>query len=103
MISAIEESRVFLKGKTRQSLNRSRMLALAVTKEMEIVGEAASKISEEFRERYPEIPWLRIVSMRNRLIHGYFDIELDIVWNTVTKVLPPLLKSLLRIQAQESK
>jgi uncharacterized protein with HEPN domain len=56
--------------------------------------EAAAKVSTETRATYPAIPWADIVGMRNRLIHGYFDIDLDLVWNTVTGDLDPLLRQL---------
>lgn len=55
------------------------------------MGEAASRLSEEFRTHHPELPWKAIVAMRNRLVHAYFDIDRDIVWNTVVVDLPPLV------------
>jgi uncharacterized protein with HEPN domain len=66
------------------------MLLLSLVKCVEILGEAASKVTEATRESLPEIPWRDIISMRNRLIHGYFDIDTTIVWKTVTMELPPL-------------
>jgi uncharacterized protein with HEPN domain len=73
------------------------MLVLAIIKELEIIGEAASKVSSETRERFPEIPWQDIVGMRNRFIHGYFDIDMDRVWDTVNADLPELLELLEKI------
>jgi len=73
------------------------MLALALIKDIEIVGEAASRIAENTRAAHPEIPWVDIIGMRNRLIHAYFDINLDLVWDTVTANLPPLVDQLSRI------
>jgi uncharacterized protein with HEPN domain len=70
------------------------MLALAIIKELEIIGEAAGKVSAEARATYPEIPWADIIGMRNRLIHGYFDIDPDLIWNTVNDDLDPLLEQL---------
>ncbi|RPI66604.1 MAG: DUF86 domain-containing protein [Ignavibacteriales bacterium] len=67
------------------------MLILSVIKEIEIIGEAASKISEEIKIKYPEIPWKDIIGMRNRLIHGYFEVNIELVWNTVKNNLPQLL------------
>jgi uncharacterized protein with HEPN domain len=67
------------------------MLAMALTRCLEILGEAASKIGPETRLRFPVIPFVSIVSMRNRLVHAYFDIDLDIVWTTVTEDLPALV------------
>lgn len=66
-----------------------------------MIGEAASKITLASREEYPEIPWADIIAMRNRLIHVYFDIDLDIVWGTVTDDLPKLIGLLQRIKISD--
>ncbi|MGD9096935.1 MAG: DUF86 domain-containing protein [Desulfobacterales bacterium] len=90
MIDAIDEAVAFVRGKDRKSLDQDRMLVLALIKEIEIVGEAASRVSKETRQATPEIPWASITGMRNRLIHAYFDINLDILWQTVSSDLPEL-------------
>ena len=64
---------------------------LAILKAVEIIGEAASRISEETKAGHPDIPWTEIIGMRNRLVHGYFAIRLDRVWQTVQDDLPPLI------------
>lgn len=97
MLSAIDEAVSFAKGKNRQDLNQNRMLVLSIIKEIEIIGEAASKISKSITNRYPEVPWSDIVGMRNKLIHGYFDIDLDILWNTIKRDLPELYSQLQKI------
>jgi uncharacterized protein with HEPN domain len=66
------------------------------------VGEAASRVSSAFREAHPEIPWMVIVTMRNRLIHAYFDIDLDRVWDTIIDDLPPLIHTLKMILSMEN-
>lgn len=66
----------------------------SLVKDIEIMGEAAGRVSAAARVEWPEIPWQDIVAMRHRLIHGYFDIDLDIVWNTVRDDLPPLAEQL---------
>ena len=71
-----------------------RMLVLSLVKEIEIIGEAANQVSETTRELTPTIPWVDIISMRNRLVHAYFDINLEILWNTVQDDLPPLIVAL---------
>ena len=73
-----------------QILDNDPMLAFALMKTIEIIGEAASKVSRDTQERLPEIPWPEIVGMRNRLIHAYADISLDILWHTVTSNLLPV-------------
>lgn len=73
------------------------MLVLALIKDLEIIGEAANKISVELQNQNSAIRWQDIIGMRNRLIHGYFDINLDIVWSTVTKNLPSLKAELEKL------
>ncbi len=84
----------FIKGRTREELQTDRMLLLSLVKSIEIIGEAASKISAESRNELPDIPWKDIITMRNRLIHAYFDIDQNVVWDTVTADLPPLVATL---------
>ena len=102
MLDAANEARSFAAGKTRDDLNTNRMLVLSLLKDIEVLGEAASKVSAEARSATPEIPWQDIVHMRNRLIHGYFEIDLDIVWDTVCNDLPPLIEKLDRILAAQN-
>ena len=64
---------------------------LAILKSVEVIGEAASRISEETKAKHPGIPWSEIIGMRNRLVHGYFAVRLDRVWRTVQDDLPPLI------------
>lgn len=97
MFDAAKEMYSFTSGKSRKDLDTDRKLALALVKDIEIIGEAASKVSEEARSKYPTVPWLDIINMRNRLIHAYFDIDLDIVWDTATKDLPPFISILEKI------
>lgn len=73
------------------------MMCDAVTKELEIIGEAASKCSSLFKAKHPKIPWSEVVGMRNRLIHEYFGIDLDVVWTTCQEDLPLLKKALKAI------
>ena len=94
MYDAASDALDFVKNKTRNDLDDNRILALSLVKSIEIIGEAASKVSKESREQFPEIPWAVIVAMRNRLIHAYYDIDLDRVWDTVMDDLPPLASAL---------
>ncbi len=70
------------------------MLRLALTRAVEVVGEAATKVSEAGRGDMPTVPWLQIVGMRNRLVHAYFTINHDVLWDTVQLALPTLLARL---------
>ena len=94
MRDAALEALSFTQGKNREDLDRDRKLVLALVKEMEIIGEAAFKISKETREQLPGVPWNDIVGMRHRLIHAYFEINLEIVWQTIQKDLPGLVSVL---------
>ena len=83
-------------GRTRQDLFEDEMLAMAVARGLEIIGEAASKLSPESRIAFPEVPWRQMISMRNILVHAYFEVDLAVVWDTVQEDLPmpmPLIQS----------
>jgi len=94
MLDSSREAVSFISGKARGDLDADRKLTLSLVKSIEIIGEAASKVSEETRAASPTIPWQDITAMRKRLIHAYFDINLDIVWDTVVQELPPLISEL---------
>lgn len=93
---AIEASDL-ARGKGRQALDGDRVLELALTRLVEIVGEAAARVSREAQDRNPKIPWPEIVGLRNRLIHGYDAVDLDILWDIIQIDLPPLIISLRQI------
>ena len=97
MIDSAREAVSFVEGKSRKSLGRDRKLVLAMVKSIEIIGEAASNVTDEARTDFPNVPWRDIVGMRNRLIHAYFDIDLDVLWSTVADDLPPLIEELEKI------
>jgi uncharacterized protein with HEPN domain len=78
----------------REHLDHDRKLQLSLTRLVEVVGEAATRVSPEVRERHPSIPWRQIVAMRNRLIHGYDVLDFDVLWNTVTLEMPRLIAEL---------
>lgn len=106
MVDAASEAMAFVRARAREDLDRDRQLALSLVKLIEIVGEAAATVTEETRRRAPAIPWRSIVGMRHRLVHGYFEIDLDRVWDTVIDDLPallPQLESLLETLGQPDK
>ncbi len=94
LVEAAEKAIAFCEGRTRQDLATDEMLRLALTKLVEIVGEAAKLITEATRERYPGVPWAAAARMRDRLVHHYFDIDLDVLWSTINEDLPELLRAL---------
>jgi uncharacterized protein with HEPN domain len=97
MLAASREAMEFAADKTRMDLEKDRLHMLAIIKSIEIIGEAASKVTETFKTENSNIPWNDIINMRNRLIHAYFDVNLDIVWQTVKTDLPDLIKALEEI------
>ncbi len=94
MIDAADAIAGFVAGRGRQELDRDQMLLFAVVRAVSIIGEAAVKVSAESRAAAPGIPWREIVDMRNRLVHGYFDIDPEIVWLTATQEVPTLATQL---------
>ena len=97
MLDAALEAISFAEEQTRADLDADRKLNLSLVRLIEIIGEAADQISANTQERHADIPWADIIGMRHRLIHGYSDVDLDIVWQVVTKDLPPLVAALEKI------
>ena len=94
MLDAAEQALAFAHNRSRTDFDTDLMLVFALVKAIEIVGEAASQVTQTTCNQYPTIPWLEIVGMRHRLVHAYFDINLDILWRTVHQDLPPLIVGL---------
>jgi uncharacterized protein with HEPN domain len=91
IVDALNSTIRFTVGRRRDDLDKDEMLAFALVHALQIVGEAASKISIDTREQNPQIPWATIIGMRHRLVHAYVDIDLDLVWTTATEAAPALL------------
>ena len=91
MLEAAQEALDHAAGGSRSDLAGNRVLALALIKCIEIIGEAAARVSAETQASYPQIPWIDIVGMRNRLVHVYFDIDLDRLHDTIVGDLPELI------------
>ena len=99
MIDAAETIGRVIAGRRREDLDAHETLALALTRAIEIFGEAASRLSPEARAAAPQAPWAEIIGMRNRLVHAYFDVDHDIVWKAATEEIPallPIIRSLLQ-------
>ena len=97
MLEAAQEAVSFAENKTRADLNIDRKLVLALVKDIEIIGEAAANVTAERRRELMQIPWNKIVGMRNRLIHAYFEIDLDVLWKTITEDILTLISALEKI------
>jgi len=94
MLDHSREAVAMTKGKTRADVAADRQLSLALVRLLEIIGEAATRVPKQDRALYPNIPWPQIVSLRNRLIHGYDSVDLDILWQILATDLPTLIKTL---------
>ena len=101
MLDSAQEAVSLAKGRRRQDLDEDRMLNLSLVRLLEIVGEVASHVPDEVRAANPEIPWSQIVGLRNRLIHGYDEVDFDVLWQIVSQDLPPLIESLRRAVSNE--
>ncbi len=94
MLEHAREAIQLVEGRTREDLDGNRLLSLALVRLLEIVGEAAAKVSPEERSRYPTVPWTEVVSLRNRLIHGYDSVDMDVLWRIIEDDLPTLVRDL---------
>ena len=95
MVEAAQMALQFASGRTQGDLQSDQMLLFAVIRAIEVLGEAASKVSEDVRMANAHIPWKAIVGMRNRLIHAYFDVDTTMVWRTLQVEIPTILPHLL--------
>ena len=102
MLLAARDAAEFSSLITYSQFTSSRLHQNAILKAVEIVGEAASQVSIGTRQSQPDIPWGDIVGMRNRLVHAYFEVDIELVWQTVQEDLPLLITQLERIVPQDS-
>lgn len=103
MLGAAELAITYVEGSSRDDFMEDKRTQQAVILNIVILGEAATKVVQSYPDfvvDHPEIPWRNMKGMRNRIAHGYFDIDLDIVWNTVQSALPQLLDQLTAIMRQ---
>lgn len=100
LIEAAEKAVAYADARDRAALDEDEIFRLGLTKLVEIVGEAAKQVSDETRRAYPDVAWSAAARMRDRLVHHYFDINLDVLWSTVTVELPALLKVVPRPPAE---
>lgn len=94
MIDAAQSALAFAAGRVRADLDSDRMLLMAIVKAVEIVGEAAVRVTAETKAAIPDVPWTSVIGMRHRLTHAYFDVDPAVVWATVQEDLEPLVTRL---------
>lgn len=97
ILESIADIKEFTKEMTFEDFSKDKKTIKAVVRSLEIIGEAVNKIPQNIQEMYPETPWKEIISMRNKLIHEYFGVDLDIVWQTKEEDLIPLEKAVKQI------
>ena len=97
MLDHAHEAVSLLGEMTEQELGHDRVIQLAITRLIEIVGEAASQVPSEVCDQYPDIPWRQVVGMRHLLAHGYDQLDYAIIHDTVRNSLPPLIDQLTAI------
>jgi uncharacterized protein with HEPN domain len=102
MLDHAREAVAMICARSRGDLDTDRQLNLALVRLVEVVGEAAARVPEDFRCRYPQVPWRQTVALRNRLIHGYDVIDFDILWTILHQDLPRLIEALEAIMKEGS-
>ena len=97
MLDHAKEAVQMCESKCRSDLNSDRMLNLALVRLIEIIGEAASRVSLQRQANHPDIPWREIIGTRNRVVHGYDKVNFDILWGVIREDLPALIETLKKI------
>ncbi len=101
MRDAAQHAKDFVKGRDRADLDTDHFFQLALAKAVDLIGESASHISNELRSQQSDISWKKIIGMRHVLVHNYWRVEMDVVWDTVKNDIPPLIKQLQQLIASE--
>lgn len=97
MIDTASKATGFVEGLSREDFDNNELLRLSLTHLLQIIGEAARRVSPDFRSLYPTVPWKAVVGMRSKVVHGYLDVDEDAVWDTVKNDLPFLIVELEKI------
>ncbi len=97
ILESINLIQSYIKGKSKEDLSKAIQFQDAIFRRLEIIGEATKNLSPEFKERYPEIPWLDMADTRNKIIHHYFGLDIEIIWEIIEKDLPELKLKLSKL------
>lgn len=103
ILEAVDNAVTFTDGMSFDEFLRNRLVMDAVVRNIEVIGEAATHLDAGFKKKHPTVPWDKMKSMRNTLIHEYFGVDYEIVWHTVRESLPPLRDEIKRIAEFEEK
>lgn len=101
LMDAISEIESYTKGITEQEFVSNSMMRIATVKQLEIIGEVCARLSKDLKEKYAHVQWVEIISLRNILVHEYFGINFEIVWQTVDNEIPTLKKQFEQILAAQ--
>ena len=101
IVDAADAIAGFLEGRTKNDFLNDDFFRSAILQKLMVIGEAAAKLPESLRARYPEVPWVDIVGFRNRVVHGYFNLDWDIVWVTAVEQAPELRQQIATILKAE--
>jgi uncharacterized protein with HEPN domain len=96
MIEAADMVASFIQGMTKEQFLADKKTQFAVVRALEIIGEAAKKVPDSIRSRYPDLPWREISGMRDKLIHDYFGVNNEVVWKTAVEDVPEIAANLKR-------
>lgn len=102
ILDAAERVAGYLSGVSRDTYLANRMLQDAVVRNLEIIGEACVNLTTEFRHAHAEVPWQKASGIRNRLVHGYFDVDLGVVWQSAVDSVPPFAEQIRSILSAKS-
>jgi uncharacterized protein with HEPN domain len=97
ILDPIESIEEYTKGMSENEFLSDSMAHDAVVRQIEIIGEAARNVSDQFQNKYPKLPWAKMIGIRNKIIHEYFNVNFAIVWDTIKDDLPLLKKSIKKI------
>ena len=103
ILEAAQKALRYTENRKRADLDSDELLGLGLVRLLEIIGEAAWGISENLRKRYPEVSWRQMAGMRDHLIHGYFNVNNDLVWETITVEMPPLIARIKAVIKKETR
>ncbi len=102
ILDAMQKAEILVKNVTFEEFQADFRIHFALVRALEIIGEAAKRLPKSVREQYPDIPWKGMAGMRDRIIHGYDDVDLAIVWNVVQNDIPRIKPLLLKILSDYS-
>lgn len=100
ILDAVKQIDSYMRGVTEQDFANDHMRQDAVMLQIQIIGEAARNISDEFQEQHGEIPWSQIIGMRNKIVHDYFEIDVTKIWDTAKNDIPQLKKAISKLLKQ---